>query len=334
MSRSRPSPTSACTRKPAKSPWTSQELYICARLLEDIHAYPESARYYFALYNSKGMPDAQETAIAGLTSLLLTAPETPIRLGSGELSMYRDIATMDQGPGYLNGILSLILNTTAAGVAVFRGRTARRAVLPSLARRRIAGAAGFKVPELPHVVPSCTRKLLEFYSNSGESDAVIQGGREFLANFPESPRAYRCRIAHGGRLRAQGRHSQANSRSTIPSCRNSPLKRKTCPLGSAEAASTPLPTTARRPRTQRTRPTRKMKKAAKSQTGETETERRSSPRGGESFQLGATASSSRQPARVRPNMRACSSAIWPSGGNETDSSCARSAAPRDRSQSR
>ena len=44
------------------------------------------------------MPDAQEKAIAGLTRLLLTAPETPIRLGSGDLSMYRDIATMDQGP--------------------------------------------------------------------------------------------------------------------------------------------------------------------------------------------------------------------------------------------
>ena len=103
-------------KEAAKSPWTSQELYVCARLLEDIHAYPESARYYFALYNSNGntkdLPDAQATAIAGLTSLLLTAPETPIRLGSGELSMYRDIATMDQGPGYLNGILSLILNTT------------------------------------------------------------------------------------------------------------------------------------------------------------------------------------------------------------------------------
>ena len=39
-------------KEAAKSPWTSQELYICARLLEDIHAYPESARYYFALYNS------------------------------------------------------------------------------------------------------------------------------------------------------------------------------------------------------------------------------------------------------------------------------------------
>ena len=52
----------------------------------------ESARYYFALYNSKGMKDAQEQALAGLTNLLLTAPESPIRLGSGELSMYRDIA--------------------------------------------------------------------------------------------------------------------------------------------------------------------------------------------------------------------------------------------------
>ena len=100
-------------KEASKSKWTGQELYVCARLLEDIHAYPESARYYFALYSSKGMNDAQERALAGLTNLLLTAPETAIRLGSGELSMYRDIATMDQGPGYLNGILSLILNTTA-----------------------------------------------------------------------------------------------------------------------------------------------------------------------------------------------------------------------------
>ena len=63
--------------------WTGQELFVCARLLEDIHAYPESARYYFALYNSKGMNDAQERAIAALTNLLLTAPESPMRLGSG-----------------------------------------------------------------------------------------------------------------------------------------------------------------------------------------------------------------------------------------------------------
>ena len=169
----------------AQSPWTSQERYICARLLEDIHVYPESARYYFALYNSKEIPNAQETAIAGLTNLLLTAPETPIRLGSGELSMYRDIATMDQGPGYLNGILSLILNTTEPASqyseeeqrAVPYFHRSRAAELLSLLDAKFANAT--RRPEL-HA------KLIEFYSNSGESDAVIQLGREFLTNFPKA----------------------------------------------------------------------------------------------------------------------------------------------------
>src|SRR5206468_6649986 len=100
-------------KEAAKSDWSAQDLYVCARLLEDIHAYPESARYYFALYSSKAVADAQDRALAGLTNLLLTAPESSIPFGSGELSLYRDIATMDDGPGYLNGILSLVLNTTA-----------------------------------------------------------------------------------------------------------------------------------------------------------------------------------------------------------------------------
>jgi cellulose synthase operon protein C len=171
----------------ANSQWTSQELYVCARLLEDIHAYPESARYYFALYNSSGkdLPDAQATAIAGLTSLLLTAPETPIRFGSGELSMYRDIATMDQGPGYLNGILSLILNTTQP--ASQYSEEEQRAV-PYFHRSRaveLLALLDSKFPASPRR-PELHAQLLEFYPNSGESDAVIQGGREFLASFPSA----------------------------------------------------------------------------------------------------------------------------------------------------
>ncbi len=174
-------------KEAAKSAWTSQELYICARLLEDIHAYPESARYYFALYNSnsKDLPDAQEKAIAGLTSLLLTAPETPIRLGSGELSMYRDIANMDQGPGYLNGILSLILNTTQPASQYSEEEV--RAV-PYFHRSRAAELLALLDARFPNAArrPELHAQLLEFYSGAGESDAVIQGGREFLANFPHA----------------------------------------------------------------------------------------------------------------------------------------------------
>ena len=169
-------------REAARSAWTSQELYVCARLLEDIHAYPESARYYFALYNSAGLPDAQEKALAGLTRLLLTTPETPIRLGSGELSLYRDIATLDQGPGYLNGILSLILNTSQPETKY--SEEEQRAV-PYFHRSRAVELLNLLDARFPNSAqrPALHAQLLDFYSSSGESDAVIQGGREFLTSF-------------------------------------------------------------------------------------------------------------------------------------------------------
>ena len=172
-------------KEAAKLPWTSQELYVCARLLEDVHSYPESARYYFALYNSKDLPDAQEKAIGALATLLLTAPETPIRLGSGELSMYRDIGTMDQGPGYLNGILSLILNTTRPA---YQYSDEEQRAIPYFHRSRAAELLALLDAKYPNSArrPELHAKLLEFYSNSGESDAVIQGGREFLANYPKA----------------------------------------------------------------------------------------------------------------------------------------------------
>jgi predicted Zn-dependent protease len=169
----------------AKSAWSAQELYVCARLLEDIHVYPESARYYFALYNSKGLNDAQERAVSGLADLLLTAPETPIRIGSGELSMYKDIATMDQGPGYLNGILSLILNTT--GPAYEYPQEEQRAV-SYFHRSRAAELLALldaKFADSPHRA-ELHAKLLDFYATSGESEAVLKGGKEFLAAFPNA----------------------------------------------------------------------------------------------------------------------------------------------------
>lgn len=173
-------------KEAANSAWTPQELYICGRLLEDIHSYPEAARYYFALYNSKGAADSQERALTRLTDMLLTSPEAAIRLGSGELSMYKDIAALDQGPGYFNGILSLILNTTSPDRAYPEEEQrassyfhrSRGAELLAHLDKSFPNAAGRT--EL-HV------KLLEFYSGAGQSEAVLQGGKEFLASFPKSP---------------------------------------------------------------------------------------------------------------------------------------------------
>jgi Flp pilus assembly protein TadD len=179
-------------KEAAKSAWTPEELYACGRLLEDIHAYPEAARYYFALYNVKDKADWREGALTRLIDMLLTAPEAPIRLGTGELSMYKDIATMDQGPGYLNGILSLILNTSSPDSAypeeeqraVSYFHRSRAAELLVLLDRTVPNAEGR---------PDLHAKLLEFYADNAQSEAVLKGGKEFLAAFPKSTE--RTRVA-------------------------------------------------------------------------------------------------------------------------------------------
>ena len=174
------------------SAWTPQELYVCGRLLEDIHADPQAARYYFALYNSQGAQDSQPRALTRLADMLLTSPESAIRLGSGDLSMYKDVATMDPGPGYLNGILSLILNSTDPRSAY--SEEEQRAV-SYFHRSRAAELIGLLDKNYPHAEsrPELHAKLIEFYANNGQNQAVLQAGKEFLASFPQS--AKRTRVA-------------------------------------------------------------------------------------------------------------------------------------------
>lgn len=169
--------------------WKARELYTLATLLEGVRAYPESARYYYALYNAHdpAMADAQQEALPGLTGILLDAPEQPVRLGAGNLSMYRDIGTMDQGPGYLNGILSLLLNTTDP-----RGEysTEDQLATPYFHRAeaaRLLAMLDARFPQAPQRA-ELHAKLIAAYGVYGEDDAVIRAGGEFLTQFPKDPR--------------------------------------------------------------------------------------------------------------------------------------------------
>ena len=51
-----------------------------------------------------------EEGLAGLINVLFRAPDQSLPVGGGDISFYRDIATMDPYPGTLNGILSLLFN--------------------------------------------------------------------------------------------------------------------------------------------------------------------------------------------------------------------------------
>jgi predicted Zn-dependent protease len=268
-------------KEASRSDWTGHELYVCAHLLEDIHAYPESARYYFALYNSKGMDDAQEVALAALTNLLLTAPESPIQLGSGELSMYRDIATMDQGPGYLNGILSLILNTTAPAA---RFSEEEQRAIPYFHRSRAAELLALLDAKYPKSGrrPELHARLLEFYSNSGESEAVILAGRAFLANFPDAPQRTSIALLMADAYARRG-NTQEEFSIYDSVLRELALKAEKIPLGgNPERAAGYLPET--------------TQEVPESESGSEKTdtgEARSVRNGNQAFQIG-TASTSNQ----------------------------------------
>jgi predicted Zn-dependent protease len=184
-------------RKDARgAAWTAEELYTLGRLLEQVQDFPEAARYYYALASDKKTPGAEQKGLAGLTRILLTAPEQPLRLGAGNLAFYKSIATMDRGPGYLNGILSLFLNSQSPAseyssedqLAVPYFHRAKAAELLAEMDKRFPSAS--ERPEL-HA------RLMDAYAAYGENDAVIREGTAFLAQFPADGRRVEVALAVG-----------------------------------------------------------------------------------------------------------------------------------------
>ena len=87
--------------------------------------------------------------------------------------------------------------------------------------------------------------MLEFYASAGESDAVIQGGREFLANFPKAPERTSVALLMADAY-ARKDDAKANLPFTIPFFRNLPRKRRTFRLGTADGTSNSANDTTRR----------------------------------------------------------------------------------------
>ncbi|MDP8982529.1 MAG: hypothetical protein M3O35_18280 [Acidobacteriota bacterium] len=175
------------SRKDARhSAWTPDELRTIARLFSGINNYDESARAWYSLYSLPNAADPdREEALAEIARLLLTAPEQPVQFGSGDLSLYRDIATLDPYPGFLNGILSLLLNSATprssydtenrASAAYFH--RARASELIQLFDTRFAKSE--KRPEL-HAL------LIRTYATYGDNDGLLRAGREYLTAFPNA----------------------------------------------------------------------------------------------------------------------------------------------------
>ncbi len=171
-------------RKQARqSVWTGEELLTLGRLFESSHNYDEAARNYYALYSDAARA---ETALGSLARLLLSAPEQAIRFGSGNLSLYRDVASMDPHPGFLNGVASLLLNDTGPQ---YRYALEEQSAAPYFRRARAAELVTLFETRFPNSPERAElrERVIEAYAIYGSSDGVIQAGTKFLADFPDAP---------------------------------------------------------------------------------------------------------------------------------------------------
>ncbi|MBV9084082.1 MAG: hypothetical protein JOZ62_15510, partial [Acidobacteriaceae bacterium] len=169
-------------RAAANAAWRPAEVKVIAPLFQRVQDYDESARAYYMLYELRDpAADDKELALASLISLLLDVPEQPLHFGNRDLSLYKNIAQMDPHPGFLNGILSLALNTTSpeyqyretSQIAVSYFHRASASRLLELLRQRFPNSS--RAPELE-------AKLFNAYGVYGQYDAIIGVVPRWLAS--------------------------------------------------------------------------------------------------------------------------------------------------------
>jgi hypothetical protein len=174
------------SKESRKANWSAEELYTLASLMEAIHAYPEAARYDFALYHTQDSlasgAQAQAEGLSGMIHILLTAPDQPVELGAGNLSMYRDIATLDRGPGYWNGILSLWLNSQSPQQAYHDEEMRAQ---PYFHRAKAAELLRVLDKDYPKATARAElhKELIEVLADYGESGLVLKAGNDFFNSF-------------------------------------------------------------------------------------------------------------------------------------------------------
>jgi len=170
--------------------WSADELYTFATLLTRAGQYPLAAQYDFALAAAPGTLAAttqkpEEAGMGGAIGLLLEHPESAIALGAGNLSIYRDAATLDNGPGYLNGILSLWLNSETPASEISDEETKAAQYFHRAKAAELLGMFDQKYPASVER-PALHAALIRVYVSYGDDADVMKQGAQFLKDFPHA----------------------------------------------------------------------------------------------------------------------------------------------------
>lgn len=174
-------------RNSAQLPPNGNELATVAPLFERVGDYDESARAYYTIYESSAATQTdKELALSSLIKLLLDVPEQPLRLGSRDLSLYRNVGRMDPHPGFLNGILSIALNTTSPQYEYQMASQAAATYFHRAAASNFLEKLKQQFPNSPET-GALEAKLFEAYAAYGQNDVLIRLIPAWLKSYPNAP---------------------------------------------------------------------------------------------------------------------------------------------------
>jgi tetratricopeptide (TPR) repeat protein len=174
-------------RNASKTAWTAGELKTVGSLFTRVANYDEAAHAYYALYILSGVSDADKSlALASLVDLLLDVPEQSLQFGARDLSIYRNVATLDQHPGFLNGILSLVLNSTTPDQQYQTASQASIAYFHRAMAEKLIERMKVEFPRSTLTAP-LESKLFSAYSVYGQSAAILRLTPPWLAAHKNSP---------------------------------------------------------------------------------------------------------------------------------------------------
>src|SRR5271165_4026185 len=173
-------------REAAKASWSADELQNLGPLFERVHDYDEAAKVWYSLYALPTAGAARPQGLANLAGLLLLAPEQTLRFGSRDLSLYKNIGQMDHHPGFLNGILSVVLSPSSAEQEYSSESETAVAYFHRAAASDLIDRLKKETPNSP-AIADLEAKLIAAYAVYGQDDAIITRAPSYLNQYPNSP---------------------------------------------------------------------------------------------------------------------------------------------------
>src|SRR5262249_27554761 len=173
----------------ASSLWTSRELETVAEMFTSIGHYDQASRYLYTFYLVGGLQpvsESREEALYRLFKVMLDAARTPTRVAGGDLSFYRDVAQVDQHPGFMNGVLSLILSGVSPSQEFAAEEKPAAGYFNRAFAYRIFSSFKQEYAQSKHLAEMYLG-IVNVFASLGEHKLAIDAGREFEQRYPDSP---------------------------------------------------------------------------------------------------------------------------------------------------